>query len=151
MQLSVETLLDGVMRTLREAVLPALGERFARGQLFAVLDVLQNLRERVEPKAELAEVEAASAAAALERAAQALPPPDGPELTRALTDAPAGPPVARAAALRAIMVRAYELLDALPDERGAAARSALAEHLAAQTMRDVAVLKPSLLEEISKG
>jgi len=150
-QLSVETLLDGVMRTLREAVLPAVGERFGRGQLFAVLDVLQNLRDRVEPKAELAEVEAASAAAALERAAQALPPPDGPELTRALTDAPAGPPVARAAALRAIMVRAYELLDALPDERGAAARSALAEHLAAQTMRDVAVLKPSLLEEISKG
>ena len=151
MQLSVETLLDGVMRTLREAVLPAVGERFGRGQLFAVLDVLQNLRDRVEPKAELAEVEAASAAAALERAAQALPPPDGPELTRALTNAPAGPPVARAAALRAIMVRAYELLDALPDERGAAARSALAEHLAAQTMRDVAVLKPSLLEEISKG
>jgi len=150
-QLSVESLLDGVMRTLREAVLPAVGERFARGQLFAVLDVLQNLRDRVEPKAELAEVEAASAAAALERAAQALPPPDGPELTRALTDAPAGPPLARAAALRAIMVRAYELLDALPDERGAAARSALAEHLAAQTMRDVAVLKPSLLEEISKG
>jgi hypothetical protein len=150
-QLSVETLLDGVMRTLREAVLPAVGERFARGQLFAVLDVLQNLRDRVEPKAELAEVEAASAAAALERAAQALPPPDGPELTRALTDAPAGPPVARAAALRAIMVRAYEMLDALPDERGVAARSALAEHLAAQTMRDVAVLKPSLLEEISKG
>ena len=151
MQLTVAMLLDGVMRTLREAVLPAVGERFARGQLFAVLDVLQNLRDRVEPKAELAEVEAASATAALERAAQALPPPDGPELTRALTDAPAGPPVARAAALRAIMVRAYELLDALPDERGAAARSALAEHLAAQTMRDVAVLKPSLLEEISKG
>ena len=151
MQLTVAMLLDGVMRTLREAVLPAVGERFARGQLFAVLDVLQNLRDRVEPKAELAEVEAASAAAALERAAQALPPPDGPELTRALTDAPAGPPVARAAALRAIMVRAYELLDALPDERGAAARSALAEDLAAQTMRDVAVLKPSLLEEISKG
>ena len=151
MQLTVETLLDGVMRTLREAVLPAVGERFGRGQLFAVLDVLQNLRDRVEPKAELAEVEAASAAAALERAAQALPPPDGPELTRALTDAPAGPPVARAAALRAIMVRAYELLDALPDERDAAARSARAEHLAAQTMRDVAVLKPSLLEEISKG
>ena len=151
MQLTVAMLLDGVMRTLREAVLPAVGERFARGQLFAVLDVLQNLRDRVEPKAELAEVEAASATAALERAAQALPPPDGPELTRALTDAPAGPPVARAAAQRAIMVRAYELLDALPDERGAAARSALAEHLAAQTMRDVAVLKPSLLEEISKG
>ena len=65
MQLTVEMLLDGVMRTLREAVLPAVGERFARGQLFAVLDVLQNLRDRVEPKAALAEVEAASATAAL--------------------------------------------------------------------------------------
>ena len=151
MQLTVETLLDGVMRTLREAVLPAVGERFARGQLFAVLDVLQNLRDRVEPKAELAEVEAASATAALERAAQALPAPDGPELARALAEIPVGPPAARAAALRAILVRAYEMLDGLPDERGAAARSALAEHLAAQTMRDVAVLKPSLLEEISKG
>ena len=151
MQLTVETLLDGVMRTQREAVLPAVGERIARGQLFAVLDVLQNLRDRVEPKAELAEVEAASAAAALERAAQALPAPDGPALARALADAPTGPAVDRAAALRAILVRAYEMLEGLPDERGAAARSALAEHLAAQTMRDVAVLKPSLLEEISKG
>ena len=151
MQLTVETLLDGVMRTLREAVLPAVGERFGRGQLFAVLDVLQNLRDRVEPKAELAEVEAASATAALERAAQALPAPDGPALARALADAPTGPAVDRAAALRAILVRAYEMLEGLPDERGAAARSALAEHLAAQTMRDVAVLKPSLLEEISKG
>jgi hypothetical protein len=151
MQLTVETLLDGVMRTLREAVLPAVGERFARGQLFAVLDVLQNLRDRVEPKAELAELEAISAAAALERAARALPSPEQAELTRALAEAPAGPPTVRAAALRAILVRAYGLLDGLPDERGAAARSALAEHLAAQTMRDVAVLKPSLLEEISKG
>ena len=33
----------------------------------------------------------------------------------------------------------------------APARAAIAEHLAAQTMRDVAVLKPSLLGEISKG
>ena len=151
MQLTVDTLLDGVMRTLREAVLPAVGERFARGQLFAVLDVLQNLRDRVEPKAELADVEAASATAALERAARALPAPDGPELARALAEAPAGPPAVRAAALRALLVRAYETLDGLPDERGATARSALGEHLAAQTMRDVAVLKPSLLEEISKG
>jgi hypothetical protein len=52
-QLAIETLLDGVMQTLREAVLPAVQERFARGQLFAVLDVLQNLRDRVEPKVAL--------------------------------------------------------------------------------------------------
>src|SRR5262249_6731374 len=67
-QLAIETLLDGVMRTLRDAVLPAVQERFARGQLFAVLDVLHNLRDRVEPKAELDEAEASSAHAALARA-----------------------------------------------------------------------------------
>jgi hypothetical protein len=151
MQLSVETLLDGVMRTLREGVLPAVRERFARGQLFAVLDVLQNLRDRVEAKAELAEAEAASAAAALERAVEALPPGCGADLARALAAAPLAPPAARAAALRDLLVRAYAVLASLSDEDAAPARAALAEHLAAQTMRDVAVLKPSLLEEISKG
>jgi len=151
MQLTVETLLDGVMRTLREAVLPGVHGRFARGQLFAVLDVLQNLRDRVEPKAELAEAEATSAAAALEEAAQALPPPYRSELTLAVADAPDGPPVARAAALRAIVTRAYEMLAHLPDDQAAPVRAALGQHLAAQAMRDVAVLKPSLLEEISKG
>ncbi len=151
MQLTVETLLDGVMRTLREAVLPGVGGRFARGQLFAVLDVLQNLRDRVEPKAELAEAEAASAAAALERAAQALPARYRTELIRAVAEAPAAPAGARAAVLRAIVTRAYEMLAHLPDDEAAPARAALGEHLAAQAMRDVAVLKPSLLEEISKG
>src|SRR5262249_49803466 len=146
MQLTVETLLDGVMRTLREAVLPGVHGRFARGQLFAVLDVLQNLRDRVEPKAELAEAEATSAAAALEQAAPALPPPYRSELTRAVADAPDGPPVARAAALRAIEMPAH-----LPEDQAPPIRAALGQHLAAQAMRDVAVLKPSLLEEISKG
>src|SRR5262249_55725428 len=71
-QLAIETLLDGVMQTLRDAVLPAVQGRFARGQLFAVLDVLQNLRDRVEPKAALDEAEASSASGALERALEAL-------------------------------------------------------------------------------
>ena len=72
MQLAIETLLDGVMRTLRDAVLPAVQDRFARGQLFAVLDVLQNLRDRVESKAALDEAEASSADDALGRVVDAL-------------------------------------------------------------------------------
>jgi len=48
-------------------------------------------------------------------------------------------------------VTALEAVDALPDAVAAPARAALAEHLAAQTMREIAVLKPSLLGEISKG
>src|SRR5207244_3858340 len=49
------------------------------------------------------------------------------------------------------LVTALEAIDALPPEAGGAARAAIAEHLAAQTMRDLAVLKPSLFGEISKG
>src|SRR5881275_3118225 len=114
MTIPLEALIDGAVRTLTEAVLPDVTSRFARGQLFAVVDVLRNLRDRLEVKAALHEAEAASAAAALERAAAAL----GREAAAA---------------------------------RIAGARAAVTEHLAAQTMRDLALLKPSLLGEISKG
>ena len=152
MTIPVETLIDGLVRTLTEAVLPAVESRFARGQLFAVVDVLRNLRDRLEVKAALHEAEAASAAAALERAAAAL----GREaaaarIAGALAAAAAGPPAERTAALRAALVAALEAIDVLPEELAAPARAAIAEHLAAQTMREVAVLKPSLLGEISKG
>jgi len=152
MTIPVETLIDGLARTLTDAVLPDVKSRFARGQLFAVVDVLQNLRDRLEVKAALYEAEAASATAALERAAAAL----GREaaaarIAGALAAAPAGPPDERAAALLAALVAALEAIDVLPEELAAPARAAIAEHLAAQTMRDVAVLKPSLLGEISKG
>ncbi len=151
MQLAVEVLLDGVMRTLREAVLPAVAGRFARGQLFAVLDVLQNLRDRVEPKTALDETEAASAAAALARVLDIVGAEAGAPLARLLAAAPAAPAGPRAAALRAALVEAFALLDGVPQATAAAARAALSEHLAAQAMRDVALLKPSLLREISTG
>ena len=151
MQLAIETLLDGVMQTLRQAVLPAVQGRFARGQLFAALDVLQNLRDRVEPKVAFDESEAASASDALTHALDALGPDLGAPLARALAEAPSGPPPERAAALRAALVGAFALLDRLPADVAAPARAALAKHLAAQAMRDVAMLKPSLLQEISTG
>jgi len=59
MTIPVETLIDGLARTLTDAVLPEVTSRFARGQLFAVVDVLQNLRDRLEVKAALYEAEAA--------------------------------------------------------------------------------------------
>jgi hypothetical protein len=149
--LAVETLLDGVMRTLREAVLPAVTGRFARGQLFAVLDVLQNLRDRVEWKAAFDEAEASSAGDSLRRMVELVGADAAAPVVRALAAAPSGPPAARAAALRAALADAFAVLDGLPDTTAAPARAALAEHLAAQAMRDVAMLKPSLLEEISKG
>jgi hypothetical protein len=150
----IETLIDGIVRTLTEAVLPDVPTRFARGQLYAVIDVLQNLRDRVEVKAELLEARAASAASALERVVASLrerAPAEATRIDAARAAVPAVPPAARAAALDAALVTALEAIDALAPELAAPARAAIAEHLAAQAMRDLAVLKPSLLAEISKG
>lgn len=151
MHLPLEVLLDGVMRTLRDAVLPAVQGRFARGQLFAVLDVLHNLRDRIEPRGELDAAEADSAAKALAGVVAALGPDAGAPLARALADAPPAPAAARAAALRAALGEAVEAVAAAPEPAASRARAALATHLAGQAMRDVACLKPSLLQEISKG
>src|SRR5262245_27575506 len=146
MQLGVEILLDGVMRTLREAVLPAVQGRAERAQLFAVLDVLENLRDRVEPKAALDDAEAEAALHAITEVIEVIGPNAGAALVEGLEAAPETPPAARAAALRALLVRAFDVLDGLPDAIAASARTALTAHLAAQAMRDVAVLKPSLLQ-----
>jgi hypothetical protein len=154
MLVPVEMLIDGVVRTLTEAVAPHVGARFARGQLYAAIDVLRNLRDRVEERAARAEAEAASAADGLRRVVAALREPAAAAaaaVEKTLAAAPEGPPAERAAALRRAVVAALEVLDALPAEVAAGARAALEAHLAAQALRDLAVLKPSLLAEISRG
>lgn len=154
MRIAVERLLDGVVRTLTEAVLPAVTTPYARGQLYAAVDVLRNLRDRVEPRADHAAEESAAAIAALESAGAALAaaaPALAAELRAALAAVPAAPPHARAAAARTAMADALEALAALPADVARAARRPLAEHLGAQALRDLAPLKPSLLAEISRG
>lgn len=161
MRTTVERLLDGVVQTLTEAVLPDVATPFARGQLYAAVDVLRNLRDRVEPRADLADAESDSAVAALQRtiAALAAAPLDAlaaapaveSGIRSALAAAPAAPPLARNVALRAVLVDALTAIAALPEETARPARAPIAEHLGAQAMRDVAVLKPSMLGEISRG
>ncbi len=153
MRVSVERLIDGVVQTLTDAVLPDVATPFARGQLYAAVDVLKNLRDRVEPRADLAVAESESAVAALERAAAALPsaPALALRIADAIRSAPTAPPVARAAALRAALVETLVSLAALPEDEAHPARVPIAEHLGAQAMREVAVLKPSMLSEISRG
>ena len=148
MLLAPEMLIDGVVRTLRETVLPALESRVARAHCYAVLDVLQNLRDRVGEKAELLAAEAESAAGALERAAATLP---ADVAARVRASAGGGEGGDRRAVLRAALVAALEATDQLASDAGAGARAAITGHLGEQAMREVALLKPSLLNEISKG
>ncbi len=71
--------------------------------------------------------------------------------TEALAAAPSGSGSDRAAALRQALVAAIDTLYALPSGVPEAARRALGDHLGPQAVRDLAPLKPSLLNEISKG
>jgi len=155
MLIPVEELIDGVVRTLGETVLPDVGTRVARAQLYAVIDVLQNLRDRVEERTALLVAEAASAREALGDAVTALREVGAETAAARIVDAleavAAEPPAAAAAGLRAALGTALEILDTLPAEVAAAARRAVAAHLATQAFRDVAVTKPSLLAQISKG
>jgi hypothetical protein len=140
------------METLREEVLPAVASAHARGQLWAVVDVLNNLRDRVEEKRALQEADAEAARAALEAVAagwrEAAEPDAAAALERELAAAPAEP-AARAEALRARVDDALRELAIRPAT--AAAGEALRGYLVSQAIRDVAPLKPSLLSQISRG
>lgn len=152
MLIPIERLIDGCLQTLREEVLPEVASRAVRGRVWAVLDVLHNLRDRIEEKAVPAATEADSAYEALARLAAARRAGSDPEgamlLERALSTAPSEPPLARAAALRAALA---EAIAARPLGLSGPEREAVRAHLAAQALRDVMLLKPSLLSEISKG
>ena len=155
MRISPQTLLEGVERSLHDQVLPHLESRTARGQLWAAIDVLRNLGGRIEPAVAALEEEARSAANALGTLAVRLrdagEAASAAEIERQLAAAPAEPANARTAALRAALVDAFARLDALPVERADALRPILGGHLAAQAVRDLSRLQPSLLEEISRG
>jgi hypothetical protein len=134
MRIPLETLIDGILHTLEHEVLPHVETAFARGQLYAALDLLANLRDRIEERCTL---HAADADAAVE-ALRALGAGD------AIARAPAEPPAARAAALRQAVVEA--MASGAPG-----VEEALRGYLVGQVVRDVLPLKRSRLGDIAKG
>jgi len=154
-RIAPQTLLEGVVRTLHEQVIPHVESRIARGQLWAAIDVLRNLGGRIEAAIAPQQEEARSAGAALATLAARLRDAGDDALAdaieRRLAEAPAIPASERVAALRDALGDAFARLDSLPAERADALRPILGGHLAAQAVRDLAWLQPSLLEEISRG
>jgi len=155
MRIPVETLLNGVSRTLLEQVLPHVASRTARGQLYAAVDVLRNAARRLEWAGMPLETEAGSAEGALRTAAARLRESGAGAVAERieanLLAWPAAPAAARVAAARLEIARAFEELDTLPAGVADAVRPILGGHLAAQAVRALALLQPSLLEEISRG
>lgn len=155
MRVSPQVLLEGVVRSLHDQVLPHLESRPARGQLWAAIDVLRNLGGRIEPAIAALEEEARSAANALGTLAGRLRDAGeaafAAEIDRQLAEAPVELGDARTQAMRAALVDTFARLDTLPAESADTLRPLLGGHLAAQAVRDLARLQPSLLEEISRG
>lgn len=155
MYIPVEILLDGVVDTLLARVLPHVQDRPARGQLYAAVDVLRNLRDRVEPKRALLEAEATSAGTALALAIERLREADANDaadrIALQLSSALSCPIEERVGALRTVLAAALAVLADVPEPAAEPARAALGAHLAAQAFREVSVLKPSMLAEISRG
>jgi hypothetical protein len=158
MRIPIEVLIDGVMNALREEVLPDLPSSRARSRLWAVLDVLNNLRDRVEEKALFLRMEAESAEEALHACAAALRASGlGAEGAAILASTDAALSSSsdereRCAALREVLIATLRRIEATASTDAAnAARRPLELHLGSQALRDVMILKPSLLNEISKG
>jgi hypothetical protein len=150
-------LLAGVARTLEFDVLPAVADRAARGLVFAALEVLANVQDLVEWKADVRDEELASAAAAGNEAARLLEAmglrDDAARLNAALTAAAdISDREARLCALDAALDQALAAADAAHGRPGAdAVLTAVRTHLVNQTMRDLMRTQRPLLNRISQG
>jgi hypothetical protein len=141
-----DRILEGLARTLEQSVLPELASGFARGQLFAVLEVIGALQGQVSWGGMLLENEAASLAALLGQAAQRV---DG-DLGQRLADyaSIASAPLAdRLREGRALVCALIEAGHADGGELGAEIDSFLAN----DTIFKAMALRPGRLAEISQG
>jgi hypothetical protein len=155
MRIPPSQLLDGVIACLRGEVLPDVQSRFGRSQLFAAIDVLQNLRNRVVENPSFAAEEIRSTLEALARAAESLAErgamTEAEELRTARQSIQASELPLQQETAQRMLGHAFALLGRLGPEVSGEARKLLGAHLAAQSIRDVLPLKPSLLREISEG
>jgi hypothetical protein len=156
MRIPPDRLLAGVARTLLEEVLPEVGARRARGQLYACVDVLRNLERRVEPVREPREAETRAIEETLRAGARQLRANGEAARAEAIESAlaawPAAPLGDRVAAARATLGGLLESLGDVQPVARDALEPLLGGCLAAQAVRELSLLASgSLLEEISRG
>ncbi len=157
MRLPPAVVLAGVARTLEEDVLPAVGDRAARGLVFAALEVLANVQDLVEWRVDVRDEELTAAAAALTEAAEGLEvsglAAEAERLRAALAAAERlDDRAARGRALDVALEDALVGLDRVCAEPGVeAALASIRTHLVNQTIRDLMRTQRPLLNRISQG
>ena len=144
--IELDRILDGVVRTLEEAVLPALGSGFARGQLYAVLDVITSLQGQVSWGGMLLENEATALAALIGEAASCT----GGELGDRLRSYAALSTASLADQLREGRALVCALIEEGHADEGALA-AAIDGYLVNDTISKAMALSPGRLVEVSQG
>ena len=138
-------------------MLPAVGDRAARGRVFAAIEVLANVQDLVEWKADVREEELANAAVALTECACRLEAVGlGADATRLREAVAAAERIvdreARGRALDAALVDAVVICDAARSRPGIEdAVGAVRTHLVNEALRAVMRVQRPLLDRISQG
>ena len=141
-----DRILDGLLRSLEDSVLPALPAGYARGQLFAVLEVLGALQGQLAWGGMLLDGEAVSLAELLVEALSSV----GGELGAALKSHAERPPARLEERLREGRRLLCALIDAGHADSGPLAE-AVEAHLRNDAIMKAMALRPSRLAEISQG
>ncbi len=161
--LDLDEMLSGIVRTLDEQVGPHVAAGPARAQLYASLDLLNNLASKLEWKRELLQAEGDGIAAALQQVADvlsgtpSLPQPLATlsEEAQRLASSPdrTDDPLAWCRRCNEVLERAIVALDEanLDEQAAASARAAIEGYLVNQTIRDSMFIKPMMLKKISQG
>lgn len=141
-----DRILDGIARTLEDVVLPALGSGFARGQLYAVLEVVGSLQGQVQWGGMLLENEATMLTSLIDETAAVA----GGELGESLRGYAtlSGAPLSDR--LREGRTLVCKLIESGFADSGAAA-DAVRTYLANDTIFKAMALRPGRLAEISQG
>jgi hypothetical protein len=155
---SLDRLIEGIIRVLRADIIPRLAEEYPRGQAYSVIDLLQNLRPRIDwAVGPLRDQVAAQAALAAHLARlwedQALRPPPAPD-PRPAPGATGSELVALRDALDGHLCAVLRWLDghrpALPAAPAAEADAALRRYIHEQLQRDLRLTARPLFAEIAR-
>lgn len=152
---SLDRLVAGIIDALRREVIPRLDDEFARGQAYAAVDLLQNLRPRLDWALAPLVTQIQAQLEAARRIAELLPQAPAPPATLQL---PQG--LASGSELQALRdeldVHLSELVHWLAAPAGevaaaalAQARAALSDYMQAQVRREVSLTARPLFGEIA--
>jgi len=158
MFMSAETYLSRITQTLEHVIAPEIESDYARGQVFAVINLIDQLARRIEYKSELISREIEAGFRTVSSIVRALEPrTDIPEDLASFAggEPPSGKDIAARDAVDEMLCRAIELYFACKDNiEGEASKEVdevIRAHITGLATRDLGLLKPPDFSKISRS